>query len=169
MEQIDYLQSDDKVVVVTPLTADYSESIYEIIEQNRDYLNNYAFQSIVDSNTFVDLQNSTENPQASITERYVILSRGIIAGSVSLTQVADESDVVELDFWVAEKHTRQGLASTAAQLLTDDLLKGSAIREVIAYAQSENIACHNTLVKAGFKLHSITEDKNNKYVKNLGA
>lgn len=165
MNQIDFIASEYESVVITALTADYAPSIFKIIDENREHLNRCGERTGHRFESVDDVVDSIESAQNSLSERFVILSRGIATGLVSVTRLGETCKVMELGFWVGKQHTRQGIASAAARLLTDKVLERPDIEEVVAYARKDNLPSHSVLDKAGF-IYLGLNDEYKKFAKN---
>lgn len=147
----EFIQSEDRTVTIIPLTIDYAEGVYQRIDENRAFLTVFDEQTANNYPNLDAFRDSILNPRNPNRARYVMLSHGVIAGSINLTLVNEDGSVLELGYWIAgNQFARQGITSTSAQLLSDEALRRPGVDEVVAFTHTMNHPSKKTLLRAGF-------------------
>ena len=163
MQNVDYLQSDDNEVVVTPYTVKYADSVFELIDSNRQYLDRLGITAGSSFMTIDNVIDDIANPVNPNKERYLLLFRGILAGYISLSPVPYEEGITQIDFWIEEQFECRGLACRSVEMLTAFVLERPTINEVIAFSHPHNFKSQRTLELAGFQFVSAADNNFRKY------
>ncbi len=149
--EFDYLQTEDKSVVVMPLKPDYHPGLASIASGDKEHLSKF-------DEPFWDMFNSVDSIQSemSIAERHnsnwmTILGRGLIVGAIYCQYLNGNEPQYGIGYWVHSEQTGNGYAKSAVNLISNHIIKEGLSNSIIAYTRDDNHISRLVLIGAGFK------------------
>jgi RimJ/RimL family protein N-acetyltransferase len=143
--------SENPELTIIPLTIEYVTSVYGLMTENSDFLSKLGDPTGTKYESLYHFSESITDPDDPRKESYVILSRGVVAGSISLRPVNESGSVLEMGYWIGgERFAGQGLASESARIVSDHALYRNAVEEVVAFTHPKNMYSKKTLLRSGF-------------------
>jgi RimJ/RimL family protein N-acetyltransferase len=165
-EQLSCIDSPE--IIIIPLTIEYANSMYDLINKNCEFLSQNADLTGTKYRSAEQFAESIRDTLNTERERYSILFNGVLAGSVNLTPLNETSSILGISYWIGQEFGGHGIAADSARMLSDQALRRDRVEEVVAATHPENLASKRTLVNAGFMylgIQGIGENESLKYAK----
>lgn len=136
-------------MTIVPFTEEWVPEVFDLIEADRDHLNQFNEGTADKYPTIEKLYESI--PAADpLRERYVIIGAGSCAvGSINATSREPFRSLYSVGYWIGGEHTGHGYAK-AALFVLEGLLRTRSASHLFASTHPNNIASQRVLLGAGF-------------------
>ncbi|GGF28817.1 N-acetyltransferase [Halobacillus andaensis] len=107
----------------------------------------------------IQLEELLNEQKQGLSYFYLIRKRtGEILGRINLVDVDRSQNLVHIGYRVGEKHTGQGVAHKALQILLDNLSK-DGFTKILAKTTNNNVASQKVLEKNGFTKLGVSNEE----------
>ncbi len=158
------LNVDDNLTLKSLSRAD-AESLFSLVDGNREYLGNFLpwvnqTTSTEDSLEFI---KKTEDERAQgLGYGFGMYVEGALAGHISLMNL-EEGKRPEIGYWIAEDVSGKGITSKAAKTIGDFGFNNLGIKEIIIKAEPNNIASNSIAKRLGYELFETELEDNREF------
>jgi len=141
------LTTSDEGVLLLEFIANDARPLFELINNNRDHLNQWNDETASKYPDFESVLRSITNPKNPDKIRLGIWSDGVLAGTINITPKAMYTR--EIGYWVGSEFCGKGLATIATKRVVLFGHRNGTTDRMIANARIENLASQRVLLKAG--------------------
>lgn len=133
-------------VTLRELTVEDAQAYFEAVDNSRAHLSQFGDTTAEKYPDVASVVDSIEHPIYQAKKRFGIWDRDQFVGSINLSPSAN---LAEIGYWVDQRYTGHGYASTAANALAR-YAKEQGFTTVMASVHEDNLASQGVMRRAGF-------------------
>lgn len=146
-------------VLLRQLVPEDAKKLFKLVSRNREYLTKAG---ALDGH-YDDLKSALKSITHTLDLERLYLGIWVaseLIGSLHLTPFrhSDFLRIIEIGYWVSEKHSGKGIATSAAIAATDYALTFLGEKTVRGIVHQDNIGSRKVLQKAGYRVGLTTGD-----------
>ena len=143
---------------ISLLEVDQSESFFNLIESNRERLEDFFAGTVSKTKTLEATFDYCKEITQKINDRsyfpYMItnLETNEIIGLIDVKNIDWNVPKAELGAFIDKKYESKGVITNAAALVVDRLIEAYQFKKLLCRANSRNLGSINVILKNGFEL-----------------
>ena len=114
-----------------------------------------AFTRLAEASQYITERLDLFQRRVRLSWGVVLAPSGPLVGQVGLHNISLRDRRAELAFELSSQHFRRGLMTEALQAVLAFAVDGCQMHKIVAQTVVENRACHELLLKLGFKLEGL--------------
>ena len=150
-------------LVLRAVAASEASTLFGLVDGNREYLGQFlpwidSTKSVRDSASFIrSIKRRREN---GAEYGFGVYQNEVLTGHISLMHLTDNASP-EIGYWIAEEFAGRGIATRAAQAVTEFGMDVLGVDYIVIRARIDNVASSAIPRKLGYRLHETEREGTN--------